>query len=326
MAYQVTLDPGGRRFVAYERETILDAALRAGLNMKYRCNNGACGECAARLTSGEVAQCGHSDFCFSEARKNDGYFLPCRHAARGDIVIEADVYAQAAEVPTQVITAKVKKVVAASEDIRLLQLRTPRSRALQFLAGQHAALRLGESVECSLAIASCPCNGMLLEFHVRRDETAFCDYVFTRLGAGEEVEVTGPSGDWTLDEESRRPLLFVAFDTGFAGVKSLLEHAFALDMPQDMCLYRVAYAGDDYLQNLCRAWSDALDNFRYYSARCDAAADARTIADDIAARATVCGVNVGQTDAYLAGPRSVTRDIGAALIARGLPPARLFIQ
>ena len=43
------------------------------------------------------------------------------------------------------------------------------------------------------------------------------------------VRVEGPRGEFVLDEASTRPLVFVAFDTGFAPIKSLIEHAMALD-------------------------------------------------------------------------------------------------
>ena len=67
-----------------------------------------------------------------------------------------------------------------------------------------------------------------------------------------------------LQENSTRPALFIAYSSGFAPIKSLLEHAFALDTAAAFHLYWLA--ADDkafYQNNLCRAWADALDNFQY---------------------------------------------------------------
>lgn len=56
----------------------------------------------------------------------------------------------------------------------------------------------------------------------------------------------------------------IAFDTGFAAIKSLLEHATAQEKERSIYLYWIACGrGGQYLQNLCRAWRDALDGFHY---------------------------------------------------------------
>ena len=69
-------------------------------------------------------------------------------------------------------------------------------------------------------------------------------------------------GDFVLNVESGHPLVFIAFDTGFAAIKSLVEHAMALDSAPSIHLYRVStIAGEPCLDNLCRSWADALDGF-----------------------------------------------------------------
>jgi CDP-4-dehydro-6-deoxyglucose reductase len=44
----------------------------------------------------------------------------------------------------------------------------------------------------------------------------------------------------------------------------LIEHAMALDVAERILLFWVADNDEtNYLNNLCRAWNDALDNFEY---------------------------------------------------------------
>ena len=100
----------------------------AGLNMKYRCDNGTCGECAARLLEGEIEALHPTDFCFSEWRRANGFFLPCSHGAGSDIAIEAAEYQQAGQLPAQQIVAKVKKKDIPQTDLLILQLKTPRTQ------------------------------------------------------------------------------------------------------------------------------------------------------------------------------------------------------
>ncbi|WP_399880144.1 pyridoxamine 5'-phosphate oxidase family protein [Streptomyces sp. BBFR51] len=56
-------------------QTLLDAGLAAGLPMPYSCTVGHCGECMARVLSGEVTQPEHT--CLTPEQKSEGYVLPC---------------------------------------------------------------------------------------------------------------------------------------------------------------------------------------------------------------------------------------------------------
>lgn len=50
----VTLVRRGTRFTVSGRETILQAALRAGFDLDYSCQQGTCGTCRALILSGDV--------------------------------------------------------------------------------------------------------------------------------------------------------------------------------------------------------------------------------------------------------------------------------
>ncbi len=78
------------------------------------------------------------------------------------------------------------------------------------------------------------------------------------------VLVTGPFGEFTLDEFSVRPIIFLAYETGFASVKSLIEHVIALELEQPLHLYWIVEKpGGHYMENYCKYWANSLDNFRY---------------------------------------------------------------
>jgi CDP-4-dehydro-6-deoxyglucose reductase len=137
-----------------------------------------------------------------------------------------------------------------------------RWRAGGVVAGQRVRLTFGQTLGAELPVASCPCEDRHLEFHVRRlNGNPFADHVFEALAPGEEVTVEGPFGDFVLDRSSTRPLLFLAFSTGFAPIKSLMEHALALDnAPAIHLLWVAPRASALYAANLGRAWADALDH------------------------------------------------------------------
>ena len=319
MSAHVVLHPSRHDFFVDGADTILEAALRAGLAINYGCSNGNCGLCKARVVSGQVQRVRQQDYVLSEAEKQQGYTLLCSHTAVGDLVIEALESADPADIPEQEIIAQVKALQALDDDIMLLQVQTPRSRRLRFLAGQHLTLSSGE-VSAQLPIASCPCDDRNLQFHVRHsDEDGFAQKVFNRLKKGDAVELLGPWGDFVLRPDSPRPIAFVACDTGFAPIKSLLEHAMALELSEQLHLYWVATRPNGhYLANLCRSWAGAIDNFTYVPLAAEQA-DAR----DLVARLRADHPRLNEFDVYLAGPEAFVDTVATVLREHGFPEAQL---
>jgi CDP-4-dehydro-6-deoxyglucose reductase len=332
MTVKVRLQPSGHEFPAEPGEPLLDAALRAGLAIRYNCNSGSCGDCRARLLSGELGEVLHHDYVLSEQQRADGQFLLCRAAAASDLVIQAVEARGAADVPAQRIATQVCKLARLGDEIMDMHVCTPRSRTLWFLAGQHVRLNIPGLAPRHKSIASCPCNGRVLQFHVRNvPGDPFSEHVFSRLKPRDSLEIEGPFGDFVLDEESRRPIIFIAYETGFAPIKSLIEHAISLEMCQPMRLYWIARRpADHYLANYCRAWQDALDDFDFAAIAGDEGGDEQTASEQAMARAAqLIGAehpDLGGYDVYVNGPDTLFASLCAALAARGLPPERLFID
>ena len=262
MSAQVTIQPSGHEFTVEGNDTLLEAALRAGVSLNYGCSNGNCGECRARLISGEVKKVHAHDYVLSQAEKDAGVILMCSCAAVNDVVIEAGV-AGAQDIPEQQLATRVKSVEVFNPQIAALHLLAPRSQRLHFLAGQSIRLS-AQGASGEYAIASCPCEERHIEIQIlRKPDDAFAELLFDGLKVNDSVEVEGPYGEFVLEDASDRPLVFVAFGVGFAPIKSLIQHAMSLDLAESIDLH---WLGDDaghYQNNLCRSWADALDNFSY---------------------------------------------------------------
>jgi CDP-4-dehydro-6-deoxyglucose reductase len=250
-----------------------------------------------------------------------GYALLCSHTPVTDVVVEALEASGPADIPLQEIPARVKEVQPLSDHVMRLHLQTPRTNRLRFLAGQRVALSVDEA-QGEYGVASCPCDNRNLEFYIRNapgDE--FAARLFGGLKSGETVTVEGPMGDFVMRDESPRPLLFLACDDGFAPIKSLIEHAMALDTGAPMHLYWIASEpGGHYLQNLCRSWADALDNFDYTPliAEQGFAPAVQVLAQDFPDVA-------GGFDVYIAGPEAFVAEARAWLSQRGLPEAQVVL-
>lgn len=322
---QVKVRPSGHEFFVEGNETILAAALRAGLAPSYGCANGNCGLCKARVVSGQVRQVHHYDYPLSEQERAQGYTLLCSHTAVSDLVIEMLEAQSPADIPQQEIVAKVKAIQPLTEDVWLLHLVTPRTNRFRFLAGQRAALSVSGgfgNFRGEYPVASCPCDDRNVLFHVPRDEEdEFARLLFSgALKVGDAVSLFGPFGEFVLDKESPNDLLFLACDTGFAPVKSLVEHAISLDLPGSIRLvWAATHAGGHYLANQCRAWADALETVAY-----------ALIAERDAGQAGLAAAKKGFAltegrpfDAYLVGPSAFVAAAHAALTQVGQPATRM---
>jgi CDP-4-dehydro-6-deoxyglucose reductase len=262
MSAQVTIQPSGHEFTVEGNDTLLEAALRAGVSLNYGCSNGNCGECRARLISGEVKKVHAHDFVLSQAEKDAGVILMCSCAAVNDVVIEAGV-AGAQDIQLQQLEAKVKSVEQFNPQIAALHLLAPRSQRLRFLAGQSVQLSTN-GISGRYAVASCPCEERHIEIQViRKADDAFSALLFDGMKAHDSIELEGPFGDFVLDDESARPVIFLALGAGFAPIKSLIQHCMSLEQAEVMDLHWLADETGHYQDNLCRAWADALDNFNY---------------------------------------------------------------
>lgn len=322
MPNKVVLLPSRDAFEINASDTLLEAALRAGLAINYGCSNGNCGLCKARVISGTAQKIRHQDYVLSDAEKNQGYLLLCAHTAVGDLEIEAEVANHPADIQFQEIPARVKSIQPLTDKVWLLHLQTPRTNRLRFLAGQSVALGIGDD-NGSYAIASCPCDDRNLQFHIRDiPGHPFAQRVFNSLRVGETVHVYGPAGEFVLRHEPLRPLLMLACNSGFAPVKSLIEHAFSLEISEPIHLYWLATVeGGHYMANWCRSWSDALDNFCYHELSAASLQDPNP--DQVLAQITADHLDIAQFDIFISGPARFVLKARAALLQRGVPEPQI---
>jgi len=333
MAAHVSVLPGNQDFFIDGPDSILEGALRAGVPLNYGCSGGNCGLCKAKLISGEIKKTRFHDYVRSEADKRDNLFLMCSNTAVTDVVIEASVAGGVQDIPFQQVSATVKSITPLTPDMALLHLQTPRTNRLRFLAGQSVSLLLGKSLKAELAIASCPCDDRNILFHVHRiPGNLFSDYVFNRLKNHEVVDIEGPQGEFILQEKTSRPLFFIAFDTGFAPIKSLIEHAMSLEAAEAIHLYWIgSNESSIYLPNVGRAWADALDNF-YYTQRVanfELANLGGKREESLKALLQVIlneHPEVTASDVYIAGPEAAQKATEQFFLALGLPKTRVFIS
>ena len=93
---------------------------------------------------------------------------------------------------------------------------------------------------------------------------AFTEHLFADQPVKEIIRIEGPHGAFYLREQSDKPMIFVAGGTGFAPIKSVIEHALHSGVQRPMVLYWGQRTKRDlYLPDLPLAWAANHPNFKY---------------------------------------------------------------
>ena len=85
--WQIKIGNNGRTIPCAEDETILHAAIVAGIDYPYACASGNCGTCISQLDDGTVTMLPRGDASLSAAQALSGQTLACRALPTEDVGI-----------------------------------------------------------------------------------------------------------------------------------------------------------------------------------------------------------------------------------------------
>ena len=271
---KVKVQPSGHEFDVEEGESVLSAALRQHLVLPYGCRNGACGSCKGRIVEGRVDYGVYQRKALTEEEKAQGKALFCQAKPLTELVIEARTIGAARDIPIRTLPCRVQKMERLADDVMALHLKLPANERLQFLAGQYIEFLLKGGSRRSFSMGNAPHDDELIQLHVRHVAGGqFTDHVFGKMKERDILRLEGPLGTFFLREDSAKPIVLVASGTGFAPIKSIIEHALHKGVTRPMVLYWGGRRAKDlYMDALARQWpieyvpviSDALpeDNWR----------------------------------------------------------------
>ncbi len=265
MTFQVTVKPSGRQFTCEADETILNAAIRAGVGLPYGCKNGACGTCKGMVLSGTVTHGTHQEKALPAADEAAGFSLFCCARAHSDVVIEAREVLGIGEFPIKKLPSRIAKLEKVADDVMTIALQLPASERLQYRAGQYIEFILKDGKRRSYSLANAPHLDEHITLHVRHMPGGlFTDHVFNTMKEREILRFEGPLGTFFLREDSSRPMVLLASGTGFAPIKAIVEQALHDDLKRPMTLYWGGRRPKDlYMHALCEEWARTIPDFRY---------------------------------------------------------------
>jgi len=253
---KVKVQPSGHEFDVDEGESVLTAALRQDLVLPYGCRNGACGSCKGKIVEGQVDYGVYQKKALTEEEKAQGKALFCQARPLTDLVIEARTIGAAKDIPIRTLPCRVQKMERLADDVMVLHLKLPANERLQFLAGQYIEFLLKDGTRRSFSMGNAPHDDELIQLHVRHVPGGqFTDHVFGKMKERDILRLEGPLGTFFLREDSAKPIVFVASGTGFAPIKSIIEHALRKGATRPMVLYWGGRRPRDlYLDALPKHW------------------------------------------------------------------------
>lgn len=279
MTHQCSLVPSGKQFSIDHEETILQAALRSGIVLPYGCKDGACGSCKSQLVEGQVDYGVYQKKALSDEEKAAGGVLICCAKPLTDVVVNARIVAAEGMITVRKLPCRVISIARAAPDVAIVKLQLPATEKFEFLAGQYIDFLLKDGKRRSYSMANAPHQEGQIELHIRHTPGgAFTDAVFgtgtPSINAVKEKDIMrfeGPQGTFFLREDSAKPIVFLASGTGFAPIKSIIEHALFKNISRPMTLYWGGRRPQDlYQADIASEWEKKLPGFKFVPVISDA--------------------------------------------------------
>lgn len=329
---RVTLLPSQQILSVERGETILDAALRAGLNLPHSCKGGHCSSCRARIRVGEVSYPSGRPLGLMEDEERDGYALLCQaHAASENLTIEVrEIRPPVPEIVVKSLPCRVERLQRLTADIMAVFLRVPASEYFHFAPGQYLDIMLPQNRRRSFSIASTPGDGKLLELHIRRVSSGeFTQQLFDGTLEKSLLRIEGPLGQFWFRRESSRPALLIGGGTGYAPLRSMLHSLLEVGDRRQLHLYWGAQAAADLYEDAhikeLRVEHPNLHYVPVLSApRPDDHWAGRT--GFVHAAALADHPDLSRFDVYASGPPVMVETIRHEFLHRGLPAEQLFFD
>ncbi|MGQ0699010.1 MAG: NADH:ubiquinone reductase (Na(+)-transporting) subunit F [Panacagrimonas sp.] len=269
MTYQLTIEPLGATIDVEDDQTMLDAALRAGIYLPHACCHGLCATCKVQIVDGEVEHGEASPFALMDFERDERKTLACCAKLQSDVTIEADIDEEpdAETIPVRDFPGTVSRVESLTPTIKGIWVKL--DEPIRFQAGQYINLdvpTLGISRPFSLANA--PSSGEEVELNVRivagGTGTA---YLHQQLKVGDAIKLSGPYGRFFVRKSANLPTIFMAGGSGLSSPRSMILELLesGSDLPMTL-VYGQRTRAELYYHDEFLALAEQHANFTYVPA------------------------------------------------------------
>lgn len=330
MTSSVTLLPGSRVLAVNDSESILDAALRAGINLPHSCKGGHCASCRARLLSGTIRYPASLPPGLTPQEAAEGYVLLCQaRAASPELTIEIrKVHTPAGETQVRSLPCRIEHMEKLAPDVMEVTLRLPQAEDFGFVAGQYIDVMLPGSRRRSFSLANPPHDAARLVLHIRRVRGGeFTQQLFDTMQEKALLRIEGPLGQFAFREDSTRPALLVAGGTGYAPLRAMLRSLLERGDTRPLTLYwGGATEADLYATGEIAAWRQQHPGLHFTPVLSEPPPGWTGRTGFVHAAVLADHPHLSGFDVYAAGPPAMIEAIRHDFIAAGLPHEQLFFD
>jgi toluene monooxygenase electron transfer component len=237
-AIHIHNDKDGTGFAQAEGDTVLRAALRAGVGLAHECNAGGCGACKFELIDGELETLWPDAPGLSERDRRRGRHLACQCRALGPLRIKASAGPEyVPRIRPARRSARLAGIADLTHDLR--EFRFVTDSAADFLPGQYAMLDLpGVGASRAYSLANTANGAGEWHFQIRRVPHGRGTHVlFDTLKVGDSVDLDGPYGVAWLRTDAPRDIVCVAGGSGLAPMVSIARGAAEAGLLKDRRLH-----------------------------------------------------------------------------------------
>ncbi|AOE85237.1 2Fe-2S iron-sulfur cluster-binding protein [Pseudomonas sp. TCU-HL1] len=312
----------GVRISVNAKETLLQAALRHGIDFPHSCRVGGCASCKCKLVSGQVRELTETGYILSDQDLDAGYILACQSVPKGDVCIEVDLARHQA---TRQVRGRVVAQSRLTHDITRLVIQL--EEGLNYRAGQYANLRLDclPQLRRSFSFATPVRPDAQVSFFIRQvSGGVFTSQVGECSLIGHGVTLEGPLGEFHLRPASA-PLLLVAGGSGLAPLLAMLQDALAggVQRPATL-LFGAREARDLYaLEEISAIAAQWRGSFRFVPVLSEVAADSSWQGERGLVTAQIPTLLQPGAHAYLCGPPAMIDNASALLRDAGVARAHI---
>jgi CDP-4-dehydro-6-deoxyglucose reductase, E3 len=213
----------GKTFDAGSAESLLEAAVRSKLLLRYSCKVGRCSTCKCKVIRGATVAT-ETEAGLSDTEKTAGWILACVRSARSDLVLEAEDLGDMDLPPARLLPCKINTLDEVAPDVMKVVLRLPPNAGFTFIPGQYVDVVGPGGLRRSYSLAGAAGPSEPLELHVRAVANgAMSMYWFNQAKANDVLRINGPLGTFFLRQTAHLHLIFLATGTGLAPVKAILQ-------------------------------------------------------------------------------------------------------
>jgi len=260
------------RLVAENGETLLQTMQRYGYRMRTSCRNGVCEICEAELLEGRLQQRYPAKLIDSSDNETEcpAVALACTSVPLTDVRVKIKGLLAPGELSVKKLVCDITQIEQLNHDVYRVRLHLPATGTLaaEFHAGQYLDILLPDGKQASFSIGSAPEQGRELELHIRHiPDSEMSNAIVQHLQNNPTVEIEIPKGECYLQAEkiaADTAVIFAAASTGFAQVKSVVEHLLANQHSNPIYIYWGARVEEDmYLERLPQQWAAEHTNVHF---------------------------------------------------------------